>query len=66
LDAAAVSFVALPLDETAVAPAERWLRWRFGPQRSLNKQKIPASEPEISGTLRQRLTRAFIDGSTNG
>ena len=57
---AALSFVALPItDEDELQHAEKWLRWRFSGRHSLNKERPPVSEPDISSRLRSRLRAMY-------
>jgi len=60
LDEATIDFVALPIDqEDEITLAERWLRWRIRDEHSLNKEKLPTSEPEMRAKLRALLCSTF-------
>lgn len=56
LNCAKISFKALLISkEKDLKQAEKWLRWHFSGKCSLNKEKVPKSEPKISDKLRSRL-----------
>ena len=60
LERGTIRFLALSIaDDDKLKFGEDWLRWRTQGKSSLNKQRPPASEPEISAGLRARLRSVF-------
>ncbi len=56
---ASIKFVAVPVPPNTQKDSERWVRWKFGSQKLLNKDKAPIHEPELPNEIKIKLKRLY-------
>ena len=59
LEKATTTFLAVTVPPNLHVHAERWMRWKFGTQELLNRDKAPLHEPILPSEIRKKLERLY-------